>query len=313
MKNKIGEEEFVPLENSDDTLTQNNSDRTEFANIQLTLNFIEDFFSNHFTQNDTVPFAYLMIVKLEMKRQIEKIACTLTLDETIDKDLAGIVIQNLYQSSPDIPGGITYSKLAYRKKLITELLSPDNAPLTTQAIRAKLYFLNFNEDNFVAYEYARLQKITENTAGNKEKITALLYEQKMINQLPTILNLACNTFMPSLKEQLKGWIEEEIKYLEKGSFTDKSETANTEKEDKIHTTLSVAKLALIIRLLVVDKIIINRTVAPMLRIVAKLFTTLQKEDISFGSLETKYHAPDKATINTVKDMLFKWINILGKL
>ena len=53
--------------------------------------------------------------------------------------------------------------------------------------------------------------------------------------------------------------------------------------------------------------------APMHRVAAKIFTTLQKDDISFGSLETKYHAPDKTTINAVKDMLFKWINILGKL
>ena len=72
-------------------------------------------------------------------------------------------------------------------------------------------------------------------------------------------------------------------------------------------------MALLIRLLVIDKIIINRAVAPMLRVAARLFTTLQKDDISFGSLETKYHAPDKATINAVKDMLFKWINIVSKL
>ena len=57
----------------------------------------------------------------------------------------------------------------------------------------------------------------------------------------------------------------------------------------------------------------NSYIAPMLSVAAKIFTILQKDDISFGSLETKYHAPDKATINAVKDMLFKWINILGKL
>ena len=63
----------------------------------------------------------------------------------------------------------------------------------------------------------------------------------------------------------------------------------------------------------IDKIIVNRTVAPMLRTVAKMFTTLQREEISFGSLETKYHAPDKATIDVMKDMLHKWIHILAKL
>ena len=84
-------------------------------------------------------------------------------------------------------------------------------------------------------------------------------------------------------------------------------------KNKINTSLSVAKLAVIIRLLVIDKIIINRAVSPMLRVVAKVFTTLQKDEISSGSLETKYHAPDKVTIIAVRDMLFKWINILTKL
>lgn len=84
-------------------------------------------------------------------------------------------------------------------------------------------------------------------------------------------------------------------------------TDNTGGEEKIHSSLSVAKLAVLIRVLVLDKIIINRTVAPMLRVVAKLFTSLQKETISFGSLESKYHTPDKATINAVREIMFKYL------
>lgn len=103
-----------------------------------------------------------------------------------------------------------------------------------------------------------------------------------------------------------------MRFLESGYYNSLPEQ-DTGYAEKIHTSLSVAKLALIIRLLVVDKIIINRTVAPMLRIVAKLFTTLQKDEISFASVETKFHAPDKATISSVRDMLFKWIGILDKL
>ena len=54
-----------------------------------------------------------------------------------------------------------------------------------------------------------------------------------------------------------------------------------ENEDKIHTSLSVAKLAVLLRLLVIDKIIIVRTVAQILRVASKIFTTLQKNDIFF--------------------------------
>ncbi len=87
----------------------------------------------------------------------------------------------------------------------------------------------------------------------------------------------------------------------------------SEQDEKLHLSLSVAKIALLFRLMIIDKVITNRIVAQVLRIVVKTVTTLHRENISFGSLETKYHNPDRGTISAVKDMLFRWINILGKL
>jgi hypothetical protein len=119
--------------------------------------------------------------------------------------------------------------------------------------------------------------------------------------------------MPSLKEQVSQWIEEEIKFLETGPQEIISLKMPEEQDEKLHLSLSVGKTALLIRLMVLDKVITNRVVADVLRIMVKTVTTLQRENISFGSLETKYHNPERGTINAVKDMLFRWINILGKL
>ena len=58
-----------------------------------------------------------------------------------------------------------------------------------------------------------------------------------------------------------------------------------ENEVKIRTSLSVAKLAVLLRLLVINKIIIVRTEAQMLRVAAKIFTTLEKDDIFLAALE----------------------------
>jgi len=69
---------------------------------------------------------------------------------------------------------------------------------------------------------------------------------------------------------------EEIRFLEKGILPVEYANTLSEHDSKIHTSLSVAKLAVIIRLLVVDKIIINRTVAPMLRIVGRTFSHLKR-------------------------------------
>ena len=196
-------------------------------------------------------------------------------------------------------------------ELLRELLREVNP--ATDGIRKLLYYYNFNSSIYVIYEFDRLANLLSAITTKSEKILILRSELKTINQLPVRVNYYFDDNMPSLKEQVSTWITEEIKYCEAGHFMQAVNLAGTETENKINTTLSVAKLGLLIRLLVVDKIIINRTVAPMLRTVAKTFTTLQREEISFGSLETKYHAPDKATIDVMKDMLHKWIHILSKL
>ena len=165
----------------------------------------------------------------------------------------------------------------------------------------------------MAYVYDKLEALIEHLTTKKEKIAALKFEQKNINQFRTKLNSSLSATMPSIKEQVNQWIEEEIKFLEAEPANETPSKGENEPEDKIHTSLSVAKLALLIRLMVIDKIITNRVVAQALRVIVRMVSTLQKENIAFGSLETKYHNPDKGTISAVKDMLFRWINILNKL
>lgn len=280
--------------------------------LQSTLDFIEDFFSNYFDRNEKVPEPYISIAKENIKKQVKHLKHIVSKQKSTDTFLTSLVLDSIQHLLLDESIVITYSRLSYHKMLLNELLS-QKVMQTSQSIMEALYYLNYNEDNFITYEYEWLKELTTELPTNQEKIAALRFEQKKINQLPLKPNCSYSPNMPSLKEQINGWIDEEVKFLENVQVLEKVTDKLNENEDKIHTSLSVAKLAVLLRLLVIDKIIINRTVAPMLRVASKIFTTLQKDDISFGSLETKYHAPDKATINAVKDLLFKWINILGRL
>ncbi len=280
--------------------------------LQSTLDFVEDFFSNYFDHNEKVPEPYIGIAKENIKKQVKQLKHIVSKQESTDTFLTNLLLDSIQQLLDDESIVITYSQLSYHKILLNELLS-EKVVQSPHSIIEALYYLNYNEDNFITYEYEWLKELTAELPTNQEKIAALRFEQKKINQLPLKPNCCYNPNMPPLKEQINGWIDEEVKFLENVQLPEKVADKLNENEDKIHTSLSVAKLAVLLRLLVIDKIIINRTVAPMLRVAAKIFTTLQKDDISFGSLETKYHAPDKATINAVKDLLFKWINILGKL
>lgn len=286
--------------------------KTISQHLQNTLDFVEDFFNNYFDHNEKVPEPYITIAKENIKKQVKQLKHTVSKQESADPFLTNLILDSIQHLLGAESIVITYSQLSYHKMLLNELLS-QKVMQSTQCIKEALYYLNYNEDNFIAYENEWLKELTKELPSIQEKVAALRFEQKKINQLSLKPNCCYNPNMPSLKDQINGWIDEEVKFLENTQLPEKVGDKMNENEDKIHTTLSVAKLAVLLRLLVIDKIIINRTVAPMLRVAAKIFTTLQTDDISFGSLETKYHAPDKATINAVRDMLFKWINILGKL
>lgn len=280
--------------------------------VDTALIFIEDFFGNYFDRNEKVPTGYLMISINEMGRQLEFLKDSLTNSQIIDGSLQSILINNfnLFCLSTNAPP--SYLQLAYQKHLINELLT-DGALTTELSIREVLFYFNFNNDDYVAYLYNKINAVSESQVTKKEKIVALRFEQKNMNQLRTKLNCCYSAHMPPLKEQVNGWIEEEIKFLEIESVPESPPKTGNEPDEKIHTSLSVAKLALLLRLMVIDKIITNRVVTHVLRIATKTFTTLQKESVAFGSMETKYHNPDRGTISAVKDILFRWINILNKL
>ncbi len=280
--------------------------------VKEVFEFIKEYFSSYFDYTQKVPSYLLLHFKDSLKANAETLK-KLVVNNGIEMEEIGVIISEIIEHSITERTSInTYSQINYYKDLFHQFLSGDGT-LTCSFIRDTLYKFNYNSESFILNEYERLNKASSQLPSIKEKIALLSYELKKVNQFFSTSKNAFLQHLPSVKEQVGNWIIEEIRFLEKGTLPIEYSNTLSEPDNKIHTSLSVAKLAVIIRFLVVDKIIINRTVAPMLRIVTKTFSTLQKDDISVGSLETKYHAPDKATINAVRDMLFKWINILGKL
>jgi hypothetical protein len=280
--------------------------------VKEVFEFIKEYFSSYFDYTQKVPSYLLLHFKESLKADAESLK-KLAVSNGIEMEEIGVIVSEIIEHTITERTSInTYNQINYYKDLFHQFLSGDGT-LTCSFIRDTLYKFNYNSESFILNEYERLNKACSQLNSIKEKIALLSYELKKVNQFFSTSKNAFLRYLPSVKEQVGNWIIEEIRFLEKGTLPIEYASTLSEHDNKIHTSLSVAKLAVIIRILVVDKIIINRTIAPMLRIAGKTFSTLQKDDISVGSLETKYHAPDKATISAVKDMLFKWINILGKL
>lgn len=275
--------------------------------IENTLQFIQDFFYRQFDMDSRVTkfclcrFCECTKLKLEYwKLKLNHSPLLDALEECLTEKFI----------SPE--NNITYRKISYIKYLFQEIESAATI-ISENYVREIFIYNNFNSECYINYETELIKNELGKFQTNQEAISFLLSEQNRIAQIKIKSGTSYDNRQPSIKRQLSNWITEEIKQLELKNRKAADKDLLIDPESKIQTSLSVAKLAVLIRLLVVDKVIINKSVAPMLRTITKLFTTLQKDEISFGSLETKYHAPDKTTLNTMKEMMQKWVEILGKL
>ncbi|MBX2933913.1 MAG: hypothetical protein KF825_06685 [Ferruginibacter sp.] len=275
--------------------------------IENTLQFLQNFFSQYFDLDSRMTkfcfhqFCGCFKLKLEYWQiKLNHSSLLDALNESLEDKF----------TSPE--NNITYRKIGYIKYLLQKIESAATV-VSEKYVREVFIYNNFNSLCFINYEIGLIKVGLVKFQFNEHAISFLQSEQERVDKLKIKSGISFDPRQPSLKKQLADWLNEEIKQIELKNRKANDKCLQLDPDSKIQTSLSVAKLAVLIRLLVVDKIIINKSVAPMLRTLAKMFTTLQKDEISFGSLETKYHAPDKATLNNMKELLGKWINILGKL
>lgn len=293
----ISDEVFDKMSNSSPVCTS----------IDDTLNFLQNFFYHYFDIQYRVTKFRFSQFRNSSKLKLEYLQLKLSNSKLIQIFQRAISEQSTLQ---DI--SITYHQLIYLQNIIHEIETGLTA-ITETVFRDFLQYHNFNAACFIEYELELLKTELQSIPIYADKSSFLQDRLVSFSQLKIKAGTSFYNEQPSVKKQLIEWINAEIKQIELKEKDTNGIDLQIATENKIQTTLSVAKLAVLIRLLVVDKIIINPTIAPMLKTVSKLFTTLQKDEISFGSLETKYHAPDKATLNTMKEMMQKWVGILGKL
>ena len=212
--------------------------------LENTLDFIEDFFSNYFDRNEKVPTSYLIISIEELCKQLEILRNILQSSKAIDLELANILRNNFNKFCSRKAIGTTYNELVYQKELMNELVT--NGTLQSEkSLMEVLFYFNFNDHDYIAYLYEKLKSLTESLPTKKEKIAALRFQQKSMNQLATKLNCILSSAMPSLNEQINHWIEEEIKFLESDTSRDLPEILFDKGELNVHVVFKGSEIYLL--------------------------------------------------------------------
>ncbi len=281
------------------------------------VDFIEKSFPEYFDHNLSVPEAKRWMMAPEIKRNLKGIQKELEKLE-LESELIKIACHPIEDYF--LPGEvISYHVLCYLQELQRELISftkkKDKANINEEMCRLLLH-LNFNSIRFLNYYILQLQEKAKDYHTLPDLLTFHSLKLKIINQLQVKAGLIYKPGLPPIREQIASWICEELYYLEKQEHMSyvlagqKQEVPANEK--KVHTSLSVAHLALAVKLLIESKIITNNNSSELLRMVAKNFRTDRQEVISEDSLKNKLYSFESSTVNKLKDEIIGLMNLVRK-
>jgi hypothetical protein len=202
--------------------------------------------------------------------------------------------------------------VAYIKELLSELRDLSATPeKATDLLMDLLIRMNFNTADLLNYYVDKLQVSIGACKTQAQKLEVLLLTFKKLKQLQLKPGVAFKPQMISLKEQVVGWISEEIYYLEKqqsflGAASIQLHSIHEKDEDeKLHTALSVQQLAIFIRAARDTGMLTNKNQTALLKTIAKVFRTPYAETISAESLRIKYYMPEPGATQSVKDLLME--------
>ena len=247
-----------------------------------------------------------------------------------DKKLLPILMIPLCQFAGYSEGlNPTYTELWYMqnlvKKLTTLITHHNGNPIDSPLIEFLLLY-NFNSAAFIDYFTKELSGKAELLTNNFQKSTYWALQLKLLLQLKIIPGSTLVTGMPSAKQELLNWIREEIIFLayEPGQKEiipcpqvqlSSKKGIETDIQEKIKTSFSVAEMALLLRSLQETEMIQCHDRRGLMKKISNSFSSVgtEKNGISWPSMDSKYSAVEQDTIHSLKRKVRKINTYLSEL
>jgi hypothetical protein len=211
-----------------------------------------------------------------------------------------------------------YARFLYLKeyvwhleKVIASLGKDDDV---SPALIQTLLLLNYNRFSFVRYLMKNLKEQVNEIDSKHEQIRLWYVHLKEFKQLQHLSDYALFVNAPSLKKIMVSNIKEEIDFLKAEEMSEKPRPScpdiSEQSREHVLTSLSVAQLALFVRLLIDVGIIQTKNQSSLLKKIAAVMQTPKTISISEESLRSKFYTPQGPTAIIIKEYL---LNMMNKL
>jgi len=268
------------------------------------------YFNSYINQKSKIPDAVTPAIRKKMSEAAEKLSTSMQYIE-LDVQLKACIRDYLGGvSAMDISSPINYRSAEYfiqfTETLNVTIAFEDSRDLTHSVTEA-LFYLNFNHNSFCQWYQDNLIAKSIVLRGN-DQLPMLKKQLLVLKTMPVILTMSYDPDLIPVNILLENWLNEYI--TEERLHPDLLEMDLTQ---KIELKLTVAQLALLIRLLYEEGVFAIKNIASLLKFFSKHFMSKKQEHISYGSMNKLYYSGDQFTAYAVRELLLKMIAKINKM
>lgn len=315
----LTKDEALKIHEQDKSFTLYNLYKGIYRYLEDLITYLEKHFSRFFDVEARIPNAYRLIAVRDFKERLVLLEEKFYANQ-LNSHLVKVIllpVRSFIQSGEK--KHLSFRYLMYLKAMLAELerfsLSNVDEGHEDKLIYSMIY-INFNSYKFFAYCTERIKAQCQEKETLSDQIDNLAWYSKIINQTQQKPGVAYKPDRESLKTSLITWIDEEISFLERRhQLTFNMQGTKVEglpNDFKLNTSLSVAQLGYFLRVLLEEKVLINRNQREVLKFFAQHTRTKKAENVSAESLRTRYYNVDTSTKEAVKDIIIRLLNNIRK-
>jgi hypothetical protein len=281
------------------------------SRIEELLSFIENHFSQYFDVQQKVPANYARLSREKFIRGLRSIKNKLC-SMSKDRELITLALTPPLSALLINQTTITYAQLIYCRQYIKALQKVSESRSTGSVdllIIDTMISMNVCNISFITYYIKWVKNSVPKPKNKQEKIYRFVSAQNHLKQLAANRSGDASPIVKALHAALN----EEIGALqETAEIVQRPGSKPEPLRHFLRTHLSVAQLALLLRLLVDTNIIKCHNQSLFLKVIATAFRTSRVDIISPESLRTKYYTSEPAAKSAIRSHLLTMINHLHK-
>ncbi len=280
-----------------------------FHIVKDLLAFIWDNFSSWCDKDQKMTNNSQIILTRELSERLESLKLSENSSDHVLYEKVKVSIDKRLNSNQP---GITYGFISYLNEFIREIEMTRESNLVNSfpiTLKDVIIVFNFNSLAVIHYwvsVYVEELKLVESA---KDKIELLNCWLKKVNQVPVKPDHAFDPKHIPVNQFLNNWIQEEIRYYEKGLLLFSGNYpmvyGHAPVKFKFEIDLSVSQIACCVRLLMECKVLKNSNIREVLNFLAEHAQSKRKENISAESLRLKYYNVEETTREEVRKVIFR--------